>query len=171
MIRFNTWKPTWVVHSSSHLISQRSPAKTSQTCAQDSTPAFPIWARNCTHRRSCRTEDLNEILAVFHKWSLNHTPKPVPSKTVGEQFVMTHLTQLEDRYQQHMRTAPCLRVQVKNTKRHEKRKMSSKQSLHPVQNRNPEEKTHNTTLLGICQLFCLVSVLTSLIKDPGPYLS
>lgn len=84
---------------------------------------------------------------------------------------MTHLTQLEDRYQQHMRTAPCLRVQVKNTKRHEKRKMSSKQSLHPVQNRNPEEKTHNTMLLGICRLFCLVSVLTSLIKDPGPYLS
>lgn len=127
---FNTWELTWVVRNSFHLVLQHSPAKTSQTCVQDSTPVFPTWAQNCTHRRSCNTEDVNETLAK-RLWTEFEPHAQACSKQdkAGAQLATTHL---EVTSLQSMRTVPCLRVQdFKNNERQQKK--------HTV----PSTPTHN----------------------------
>lgn len=133
---FNTWELTWVVHNSFHLVLQHSPARTSQTCVQDSTPVFLTWAQNCTHRRSCNTEDLNETLAK-RLWTEFEPHAQARSKQdkAGAQLATTHL---EVSSLQSMRTVPCLTVQdFKNNERHERQQKSI--PFHPPQNTTSEE--------------------------------
>lgn len=44
---------TWGAHSSFRSGGQRSHARTSLTCGQDSTPSGQTWVQSCTHQMSC----------------------------------------------------------------------------------------------------------------------